>query len=419
MVSVMRQVPATVWEALRGGPRRFLGSLWPMRALAYLLSGVATGLAALAWLPVALVLGAVVGTPLLTLPLVAVERRRLRLLGGPAVPDPHRRPDRPGPVAWLRQRCAEPVTWRELAYLALHGTVLLLLDATAIGLALAPVLALGSGTLVRSEAGGPDPVAATDIVVAVAVAGLAVLALLIVASIILYAVPLAAVAHGELARRLLSPGPKAAVRTLVRSRARLVDAFEVERRRIERDLHDGAQQRLLELGMTLVAAQLELDEDPAAAKPLVRRAADQAASALAELRELVRGIYPQVLTDLGLPAAVAELADRSTVPVTVALDLPRRLPSIVESTGYFVVAEALANVAKHAGASEVRVTGGLSGGRLVVEVSDDGVGGADPGRGGTGLTGLADRVEAQGGVLTLASPAGGPTVLRAELPWTG
>jgi signal transduction histidine kinase len=407
----------TVWQALRGGPRRFLTSLWPMRALAYVVSGVLVGAATLVWLPVALILGAAVGTPVLTLPLVALERRRLALLGGPALPDPHRRPDRPGFAAWLRTRYAEAVTWRELAYLVLHGTLLLVLDAVATALAFAPILILGSGSFTRS---GPDssPVSPTDLVVGAVVAVLAALGLLVVTVVILYAVPLAAVAHGELARLLLSSGDDTAVRTLTRSRARLIDAFEVERRRIERDLHDGAQQRLLELGMTLVAADLELDGDPEAAKPLVRQAAEQARSALAELRELVRGIHPQVLTDLGLPAAVMEAADRSTVPVTVALDVPVRLPSTVESTAYFVVAEALTNAARHAKATRVSVTGGLHGTRLVVEVRDDGVGGADPGN-GSGLTGLADRVDARDGTLTLESPSGGPTTLRLELPWTG
>ncbi|WP_345542001.1 sensor histidine kinase [Phytohabitans rumicis] len=407
---------STARQALRDGPWRLLASPWPARALAYLVSGAVAGAVTLVWLPAALVLGLGVGTPLLTAPLVALERRRLRLLGGPALPDPHRRPDRPGPVAWLRTRRAEPVTWRELAYLVLHGTVLLLLDAAAVALVCAPVLLIGAGAFARS---GPAAAEPADVVAAFVVAALAALALLVFALLLLYAVPLAAVAHGELARLLLAPGEEAAVRTLTRSRARLVDAFEVERRRIERDLHDGAQQRLLELGMTLVAVRMELDDgDAEAAKPLVRRAADQAGAVLAELRELVRGIHPRVLTDLGLPAAIAELADRSTVPVTVTVDLPDRPPSTVEATAYFVVAEAFTNAARHAGATQIAVRGGRRGARLVIEVRDDGCGGADPAR-GTGLTGLADRADAHGGALTLSSPVGGPTVLRLELPWPG
>lgn len=125
-----------------------------------------------------------------------------------------------------------------------------------------------------------------------------------------------------------------------------------------------------------------------------------------------------MLTDLGLTAAVVELTDRSTTPVTVALDVPHRLPSTMESTAYFVIAEALTNTAKHAKAAHVSITGNVRAARLVVEISDDGIGGADPAR-GTGLTGLADRVDALGGTLTLASPAGGPTVVTLELPETG
>jgi signal transduction histidine kinase len=405
-----------LWDAVRGRPRRFLLSLWPLRALAYVVSGVVLGAVTLAWLVVALVLGGVVLVPLLTVPLVALERRRLVLLGGPPLPDPHHRAERPGILAWLRTRYAEPVTWRELAYLVLHGTVLLLLDAAATALAFTPLLALGFGSFAGA---GTE---AVDLVVAGTVAVLTVLGILVVMAVALYAMPLAAVAHGALARLLLAAGEDATVRTLTRSRARLIDAFEVERRRIERDLHDGAQQHLLALGMTLVAADLELgreiDGDPEAARALVRRAADQSRSVLAELRELIRGIHPQVLTDLGLPAAVAELADRSTAPVSVALDVPHHLPSTVESTVYFVIAEALTNAAKHAGAREVVVAGGLRGKRLVVEIRDDGAGGADPAR-GTGLTGLADRVDALDGTLTLASPAGGPTTLTVDLPWTG
>jgi signal transduction histidine kinase len=355
-----------------------------------------------------LVAGLVVGAPVLTVPMLAVERRRLVLLGWPALPDPHRAPERPGAVAWLRTRYAEPVTWRELAYLVLHATGLLVLDAAATVLAFWPVLLLGSGVFTRPSGGATD--AAAVLVVAVLIA----LALLVVTAVVLYAVPLAAVAHGALARLLLAAGAEAAVQTLTRSRTRLVDAFEVERRRIERDLHDGAQQHLLELGMTLVAADLELDADPAATRRLLRRAQDQSRSALAELRELIRGIHPRVLTDLGLAAAVAELADRSAIPVTATLDVPR-LPSTVESTAYFVIAEALANTAKHAGGTAIGITGGMRGDRLVVEVRDDGAGGADPAK-GTGLTGLADRVDAIDGTLTLFSPPGGGTVLTLRVP---
>ncbi|WP_084965752.1 sensor histidine kinase [Thermoactinospora rubra] len=408
----------TVRDALRGAPLRFLASAWPLRTAAYTLSSVAVGLAALVWLPAAMVLGALVMTPLLAGPLAAVERRRPALLGGPAVPYPHRRPDGPGLTALLRTRYGEAVTWRELAYLVLCGSVLLVVNLVALVIGLLPSLLFLSGVTSVLEAGpaARDPlvtaaVPASDVFMGVGAA----LAILATVPVLSYATAIAAVGHETLARMLLSADDQARILTLTRSRARLIDAFEVERRRIERDLHDGAQQRLLKLGMTLVSAQMEVDRDPAAAKSLLHQATDEARSALTELRDLVRGIHPRVLADLGLPAAVTDLADRSPLPVTVRLDVPRRLSSAVESAAYFVVAEALANVAKHAAATRARVLGRVLGSSLLVEIHDDGVGGADPAR-GTGLTGLADRVAALDGTLTLSSPPGGPTILRLELP---
>ncbi|TDC61210.1 hypothetical protein E1258_12350 [Micromonospora sp. KC207] len=235
---------------------------------------------------------------------------------------------------------------------------------------------------------------------------------------ICYAVVLSAIAHAAIAHLLLAPGEEAKVRTLTRSRARLIDAFEVERRRTERDLHDGAQQRLLRLAITLGVARLEVRDNPEAAQALVDQAAEQAKAALAELHELVRGIHPQILTERGLPAALTELADSAAVPLTIALDVPHRLPSTVESAAYFVVAEAMTNAVKHAKARQIWVTGCLDGTALVVEVRDNGVGGADPDS-GTCLAGLADRVDALAGTLVLSSPPGDPTVLRAELPCSG
>jgi signal transduction histidine kinase len=194
-----------------------------------------------------------------------------------------------------------------------------------------------------------------------------------------------------------------------------VDVAAAERRRIERDLHDGAQQRLVALAMDLGMAREKFAGDPQAARTLLDEAHDEAKRALAELRNLARGIHPAVLTDRGLDAAVSALAARSPVPVEVDIDLHDRPPGAIESTAYFVVAEALANVAKHAAATHAQVRITKEGGRLVVEVRDDGVGGADP-AGGSGLTGLADRVASIDGRLTVASPQGGPTVVRTELP---
>lgn len=201
---------------------------------------------------------------------------------------------------------------------------------------------------------------------------------------------------------------------VARSRARLVDAFDSERRRIERDLHDGAQQRLVSLTLQLGLARLDLPADSPAAGTLAT-AHEQAKQAMVELREIVHGIHPQILTERGLPAALSELADRCSIPVTVRCEPSGRLPGQLEAAVYFVVAEALTNAARHSGATEVSVTVEQRAGRVVVQVGDDGRGGADPNR-GTGLTGLADRVAVVGGRMLLSSPAGGPTLLRVELP---
>jgi signal transduction histidine kinase len=228
--------------------------------------------------------------------------------------------------------------------------------------------------------------------------------------------------HAVAAATMLGPrgaALRAQVSDLTRSRRRLVDSFDGERRRIERDLHDGVQQHLVALGMTLDLARLELRDDPRGqAAELVERAHAQALSTLRELRDLVQGIHPPVLTQLGLPAAVRELVDRSGLPVTIGIDLPDRAAAAVETAAYFVVAEALTNAARHSRATAVRVRLTQSGDRVLIEVRDNGTGGAEP-RPASGLSGLADRVMALGGQLTLSSPTGGPTVLTARLPAAG
>jgi len=195
----------------------------------------------------------------------------------------------------------------------------------------------------------------------------------------------------------------------------VVDAALEERRRIERDLHDGAQQRLVALAMDLGLAREKLATDPEAGRALVAEAHEEAKRAIREIRDLVRGIHPAVLTDRGLDPAISALAGRCPVPVTVDVALDRRLPEAVESAAYFVVAEALTNVAKHSGAGQARVGVRCAHDQLTVEVVDDGVGGADPAA-GAGLTGLVERVAALDGRLTVESPTGGPTRVRAELP---
>jgi signal transduction histidine kinase len=198
------------------------------------------------------------------------------------------------------------------------------------------------------------------------------------------------------------------------SRARILDAGLTERRRLERNLHDGAQQRLVALAIQLRMLERRLD-DPATAQPLLHGAAEELEQALEELRELARGLHPAVLADRGLAPALATLAARAPLPVSVEGVPDERLGEPVEAAVYFVVAESLTNAVKHAGASELQVRMATAGGELRVEIADDGRGGADPGT-GTGLRGLADRVEALGGRLALDSPPGAGTVVRAALP---
>jgi PAS domain S-box-containing protein len=204
---------------------------------------------------------------------------------------------------------------------------------------------------------------------------------------------------------------------LAASRARIVTAGDVERRRLERNLHDGAQQRLVTLALSLRLALAKLDSDPAAARDQLAGAAEELTLALQELRELARGLHPAVLTDHGLRAAVEMLADRAPFPVEIEQTPAERLPEPVEAAAYFLIAEALTNVAKYAHASVARITVSTGGGSVVVEVSDDGVGGADPAT-GSGLRGLADRVEALGGSLEVTSPDGAGTSLRADIPFS-
>jgi signal transduction histidine kinase len=204
------------------------------------------------------------------------------------------------------------------------------------------------------------------------------------------------------------------VQTLESTRLGAVEEQDAELRRIERDLHDGAQARLVALGLSLGMAEQKFRSDPEEAEKLVAEARAGVAEALLELRDLARGIHPPVLSDRGLGAALDTLADRSPLPTTVSGDLDRRPPARVETAAYFVAAEALANAAKHSGATRVEISIAERDGTLAVEITDDGTGGADAA--GSGLRGLRRRVEALDGTLTVESPAGGPTTIRAELP---
>ncbi|WP_328474573.1 histidine kinase [Actinoplanes sp. NBC_00393] len=227
-------------------------------------------------------------------------------------------------------------------------------------------------------------------------------------------------ADTALARALLGPGRRAElsmrVESLARSRADVVAATDAERRRIERDLHDGAQQRLVSLAMNLGMARANLAGTSGPAMRAIEDAHEEAVQALAEMREFVRGLHPAVLDDRGLDAALSGVAARAPLPVRLRVDVPARCSPVVEAIAYFVVSEALTNVSKHAGATHAEVIVERAAGRLRVVVTDDGRGGATTGGDGTGLLGLARRAAAVDGTFALHSPAGGPTTITVELP---
>jgi signal transduction histidine kinase len=225
--------------------------------------------------------------------------------------------------------------------------------------------------------------------------------------------------YGAFARSLLAPTHtaelKLRVQQLSQTRADAVDTGAAELRRIERDLHDGAQARLVAMGMTLSAAEELMEANPAAARALLTEARDASQKALGELRDLVRGIHPPVLADRGLPDAVKALAMDTPLKIELSGGLPGRAPAPVESAAYFTVCELLTNVAKHAQASQVWLDLRYERGLLKIDVTDDGHGGADPSR-GTGLAGIERRLAAFDGILAVTSPPGGPTVVTLELP---
>ena len=410
-----------------------LGQLRTLTATIYLLGAMFVGLTWHVILAVGLTLGVGtlviwVGVFVLALTVLAwrggawLERRWVRAMLGVDIPDPYR--PAPSGSLWRRARvvASDPATWKDLAYLVvlfplglLWFVVTTTLWTLALGLLTAPlwywIPPAGEAAIFVNDNRAylvldtlPEALLACVVGAALCVAAA-------------WAVRGMAAAHGAVALALLGPSQnqlQARVEALTASRDRAVDSAEDERRRIERDLHDGAQQRLVALAMDLGMARAKLETDPAAATALVGEAHEEAKRALAELRDLARGIHPAVLADRGLDAAISALAARSPVPVGVEV-ATGRLPGPVESTAYFVVAEALTNAAKHARAAEIGVRITRHRDLLIVEVIDDGAGGADP-AGGTGLRGLADRVAAVDGQLTITSPPGGPTVIRAELP---
>ncbi|MBB5075914.1 sensor histidine kinase [Nonomuraea endophytica] len=375
-------------EALGSRPLPFLRSSWPWRALAYLLAGAVFCVVPLVVAALSEVLpgwGAV-GAGIVALvafgPFVArFERWRMRLVDL-------------SPVPGTRERR------REIGLAVLTLVAFWWIDLAIVGVAVGGPLLLVLSPVVQPEAAGAIAVAASFVGIALVPVGA-------------YVLTAWAGARAAMVRAVLAP-ERAELEEVRRSRARLVDAFEVERRRIERDLHDGAQQRLVALTMTLGLARLDVPDEAPLARTL-DRAHGEAKQVLAELRELIRGVHSQVLTDRGLAAALGELAARSAVPVTIETDLDVRLPPPVEIAAFYVAGEALTNATKHSSATNITIKVEKSRESLLITVTDDGHGGADPAA-GTGLTGLADRLDVVGGRLTLSSPPGGPTTIRAEIP---
>lgn len=343
--------------------------------------------------------------------LTAIQRSRFWALLGvdiPAAPAPYHVLSPRG----LREALRSPRTWRQIAYhlvvsplAALAGVGVLASWVTSLMLLVFPLdKSLSSGSHAYLDKA-------------------ARIGLLLAGLVLLTATPWLAAALARLDTRaalaLLGTSKTEEltrrVEKLSVSRAGVVDAADAERRRIERDLHDGAQRRLVSLAMNLGMARADLADVPEHAMAVIVDAHEEAKLALAELRDLVRGLHPAILEDRGLDAALSGIAARSPVPVRLHANLQERATPTVEAVAYFVVSEALANVAKHSRASTVDIRAECADGVLRIVVRDDGVGGADPGR-GTGLAGLARRAASVDGTFSLVSPPGGPTAITVELP---
>jgi len=410
---------------------RAFGAIWSSStwlALVHLLANLPLGIVYFVLLITGLSLGfgllitllgipVLIGTGWLVRTLGHVERRRINTFLGTALRDPYRPATEPsGWVARLLAIGKDPATWRDFLFLILRlpmglltFTIAITIWLLAVGLLLSPVayllgvFQLHIGTW---SSNSPFAVAFATLcgvvlfVLAIGVTkGLAGLEAVLAGALL-------DASSEELQRR---------VTEIANSRTRSMSAADQERRRLERDLHDGAQQRLVSLAMTLGLAQQKLRTHPEEGARLVNEAHEEAKRALQDLRDLARGLHPAVLTDHGLEAALPALVARCPVPARVDVAVsPRPMPA-VESAAYFVVAEALTNVARHAHATSVHVTARRDDHVLVVDVRDDGGGNAQVVPGG-GLAGLTDRVEALGGRLTVSSPDGGPTVVHAEIP---
>lgn len=419
-------IAAAGWRTSRAAPAPLRWLARVIRNFVFVISGVPVqlaGLAALAvpWLiprftPVsfwqvgaAAVLSA--GLALVArVPLTFIERHRCWSLLGADIPRPPKASGRSLPQR-LGNSLRSEATWRQLGYHVIIGPVmaaggLLTLALLVGGAELAGTH--GYAALLPKLGGSPK-----GTVIATALGITLLVAAPMVAGLVTWLDRIAATA-------LLGPSRaielEHRVETLSQSRAGVVDAADAERRRIERDLHDGAQQRLVSLAMNLGIARETLTDLPAEAAQVIAAAHDEAKEALTELRNLVRGLHPAVLNDRGLDAALSGIAARAPLPVRLTVDdMTIRASPTIEAVAYFVVSECLANIARHSNARQATIDVRRLGSVLRVQVTDDGVGGADPAH-GTGLASLVQRARSVDGTLRLDSPVGGPTVVTAELP---
>nr|WP_202469043.1 sensor histidine kinase [Streptomyces sp. SID2888] len=394
-----------------------------MSSLEQLLGGFGTALLALfvlAWLLVTaatcLIGVGFLMTPAALRTLHSLARRERGRLGrrGPEIvaPDP--------PPVTLREALTDTTTHRELRWLVQHVTLGLFLGLAGV---LLPILALRDITFPLWWQVGPGSPTLTSVGIGTAYSWPDTFAASLLGvgwvSLILGLTPGMARLQARPGRRFLAAGPDTdlslRVAELTATRAAALDAHATELRRIERSLHDGTQNRLVSVTVLLGAARRMVARDPAGAEELLERAQSAAEQALAELRTVARGILPPVLADRGLAGALFGLAANCAVPCRTDVDVPERCAASVEATAYFVVAEALTNIAKHSGAAQASVTVRSRDRRLFLRIEDDGRGGADE-NGGSGLAGIRRRVAAHDGTLGVASPPGGPTTIEVELP---
>jgi signal transduction histidine kinase len=399
-----------------------MSAIW--RGNTYLLVSFPVGIATFAFLVTMILLGLSllvlwVGLPILAATIVAMrwmarfERRRAALVLGEPIPTSYLQPHRRGMLGWLHTAIGDAATWKDLLWLMVVlpglGLAGFTIAVCAWGAALG-TLGLPAWYWVIPDPGVDYGIVKVDTLHEAWIGVPVGLVLLVIAAPLTRGV---GIGLARVGRVLLAPSERRRVADLERTRAGAVDSQAAELQRIERDLHDGAQARLVALAMDLGMAQEKLDSDPAGARALVAGAHGEAKRALVELRDLSRGIYPAILTDRGLGPALSSIAARNPVEVALDVDVDGRLPAATEAAAYFVVVEALTNVAKHSRADHCRVRITHRRDRLRLEVTDDGAGGADAA--GAGLTGLRQRVEALDGTLAV-EPAHPGTMIRAELP---